>query len=209
MKRLMIYSKHSGHKIIDILFFLKANSNIILLFVLFICGILIGCGIYAGSTNNSTSVLADSINSLLLNNNAKKIFINSILSSICLLLLSLCSGLCCVGFPMLYTIPLIKGIYYGLIASFMLYLYAMQGFSYFLLTVLPGAVISVSAIIVACNLSCEVTKSLAVNVFANGREEVKIKQYLIKYTFILAAMFIASILDYLSVQLFSKIFYMS
>ena len=206
MKRLMIYSKHSNSIISGIVYTLKENSNTILLFSLFICGLILGCGIYNGYENKNSSVFTDIINTFFTQNNNSLIFINSFLSSLILILIIFCSGLCCVGYPAIYSIPLLKGLYYGIISSFMLHTYAMQGFSYFSLTVLPGAIISVCATVYACNISCDATRALASNIFTNSREELKIKEYLLKHLILFAVMLIGCIIDYFTVTLFSKIF---
>ena len=206
MKRLMIYSKHSNNVISGTLYRLKENSNIILLFSLFLCGLLIGCGIYNSYDDKDTAIFSNIINTLFIQSNKGFIFINSLLISSVVALITFCSGLCCVGYPVIYSIPLIKGIYYGIVASFMLHTYAIQGFSYFSATVLPGAIISVCSAIYACNISCITTKALASNVFANSREDIKIKEYILKHLILFAVMFIGCIIDYLAVSLFSKIF---
>ncbi len=206
MKRLMIYSKHSNSIISGTVYTLKENSNIILLFSLFLCGLIIGCGIYNGYENKDSSAFSNIINTFFVHNNKELIFVNSLLSSLIFILITFCSGLCCVGFPVIYSVPLIKGLYYGIVASFMLHTYAMQGFSYFSLTVLPGAIISVCSVIYACNISCATTKALALNIFANSREEIKIKEYALKHLIIFSIMFIGCLTDYFTVSLFSKIF---
>lgn len=206
MKRLMIYSKHSNNIISGTVYALKENSNTILLFSLFLCGVIIGCGIYNGYENKDSSAFSNIISTFFIQNDKGLIFINSLLSSLILVLITFCSGLCCVGYPVIYSIPMLKGLYYGIISSFMLHTYAMQGFTYFALTVLPGAIISVCSVIYACNISCATTKALALNVFANNREDIKIKEYMLKYLILFAVMFIGCIIDYFTVGLFSKIF---
>ncbi len=206
MKRLMVYSKHSNNIISGSIYTLKENSNIILLFSLFICGLLIGCGIFNSYDNKDSAVFSNIINTLFIQNSKGLIFINSLLSSLIATLITFCAGLCCVGYPVIYSIPLIKGLCYGIVASFMLHTYAMQGFSYFSATVLPGAIISVCSVIYACNTSCVITKALALNVFANSREDIKIKEYLLKYLILFAVMFIGCVIDYFTVSLFSEIF---
>lgn len=202
----MIYSKHSNSIISGTVCTLKENSNTILLFSLFLCGLIIGCGIYNGYENKDSSVVANIISTFFVQNNKGLIFINSLLSSLMLILITFCSGLCCVGYPVIYSVPLLKGLYYGIFASFMLHKYAMQGFSYFSLTVLPGAIISVCSVIYACNISCETTKALASNIFANNREHIKIREYLLKYLILFSVMLIGCILDCFTVSLFSEIF---
>ena len=202
----MIYSKHSNSIISGTICTLKENSNLILLFSLFLCGIIIGCGIYNGYTTKDSSFFSNFINTFFIQTGKSMIFVNSLLSSAILIIISFCSGLCCVGYPAIYSMPLLKGLYYGIISSFMLHTYAMQGFSYFSLTVLPGAIISVCAIIYACNISCETTKALALNIFANGREDIKIKEYLLKFLILFAVMLIGCLIDCFTTSLFAKIF---
>lgn len=206
MKRLMIYSKHSNSIISGTTHTIKENSNTILLFSLFFCGLIIGCGLYNSYKNKDSSLFLNIVNTFFIQNNKTATFINSLLSSLIIILIGFCSGLCCVGYPVIYSIPLLKGLYYGILASFMLHTYAMQGFSYFFLTMLPGAIIAVCTAIYACNLSCSTAKVLALNVFTNNREEIKIKEYTIKHLILFAVMFIGCIIDYFTVSLFSKIF---
>lgn len=204
MRKFKMYNKHGAINLSGAFNFISSNSNYILFISLFIAGLICGAAII--NAYSAEGLIASVVDAFVPGRqNIWRTFINSVALSVALELICFCAGLCCVGFPISCMLPLFKGVYYGIIAAYLFPTNEMQGLLIYMLTVLPGATLSVSAMLVACNYSAYMSKALAANVFMNSREEVNVKHFALAHLLILAIFIAAALIDVLCVKLFQNI----
>ena len=135
------------------------------------------------------------------------IFFNSISVNLFFILLINFAGLSCVGIPITVLITLIKGLGIGFFSGYLFSQFSMSGIGYYLITILPGAVISNAALLLACNNSAFLSADiLAVTLSKNQADENIIKNYLKKNAVIITICIIASMIDCVLAKAFESMF---
>ena len=123
-------------------------------------------------------------------------FIYSFIINALLILFAFVNGFNCIGLPLSVVLPAIKGIGLGLISGSM-YTAGSSGVIKYCMTILPGGIFSVLALILACNESAYMSVDI-LSLILNRREigdSISIKKYSVKFLIILLTVFISSIID--------------
>ena len=137
--------------------FLKSaadNWKLLILASLFIAGMVFG----AAAAKTSNGELIHKLTETFINYTQLRItqgifanFCNSLISVFVYLIIVYVSGLCAVGIPFISAVPFFRGLGLGMICGYLYKTYELTGIGYCLLTIYPGAVLSVAALIYACN----------------------------------------------------------
>ncbi|MBR3867714.1 MAG: stage II sporulation protein M [Clostridia bacterium] len=184
-------------------------KGMIITLALFAAAMIIGSGTLK-NTSDYIGDYSDIFNSYIIMRSDEKIytvFFNSVSVNLFFILLINFAGLSCVGIPLTVFIILIKGLGFGFFSGFLFSEFSMSGIGYYLITVLPGAVISNTAILLACNNSAFMSADiLAVTLSKKQPDENIVKNYLKKSTLITAICIIASIIDSVLAKAFEFMF---
>ena len=135
----------------------------ILLLAFFLTGLLLG----AFAVRKSSSVLLERLLSLFQNYTVVKSeqspganFCSALFREIVFLGVPLCVGLCAVGLPMLYVLPLTYGAGIGLVGTYLYKTYALKGIGYCALIFYPGKILSFCALVYACTEAVSMSRGL-------------------------------------------------
>ncbi|MBR3767899.1 MAG: stage II sporulation protein M [Clostridia bacterium] len=180
MKRLMIYTKKRNFDFFGFASMLKSNSNLILLNSLFLCGLIIGSVLAATSVD-----IFNTTESILANNKPIEYFINTLMYSVIIIIISFCSGLCSIGITFILPLPILNGMAFGVISGTLLFTCGLKGLLSFILMQLPVATVIALLIIISSGISLDMSASIASYVFFGKRAEIKIKEYIISYILII------------------------
>lgn len=200
MKRIMIYTNRKNRNSLNIISLLKDNSSFIMVFLLFLSGLVIGTTItyvfpLLQTFMNELFIISESAVSVFLRN---FIFYNT--NYIALFVF----GLCSIGSPFILSIPLLSGAYYGSIFTVFYNYTDANGIVSFLLLKLPAAIIFIITVILATSISLQMSANLNTVAFLNSRTSVNLKNYLIKFIIILVFGLAAAITDVIVFILFNN-----
>ncbi len=177
MKNIMVYSKYKRFDIIEFFTKLKENSSKIYFFSLFFCGLTAGAilGINAFNLSLNESVASVIVLPLI-------IFITAFLC-----------GFSCFGVPILFFIPVLTGINYGLffysnISSDNFYEYLS-----FLVPEISSAILISLSLLLMCETAQKISAETASVIILKKANTIMVKSYLI-YSGILFAFFSAGLI---------------
>lgn len=166
MKRFLIYTRHGKITPAKIINNLKINSGLILIFTLYICGIMIGT---VSSLRENGPMLSE-------------IELSSVNILFCipviLFLLCFCSGLSCIGIPFVCFVPVITGFILGRAFTACLVMSGISDyFSAVIVEVISGIFISVP-IIAVCELALHITAEISSVVIFRNENRLEIGKYI-------------------------------
>jgi len=175
-----------------------SRSIIILLFV-FAASMIIGAGTAGKSDTAISAQLNDYIAKTLelcASEGFFKVFLYSFLINVSIVSVVFLNGFNCIGLPLCVLIPSLRGIGAGLIAG-SLYSSGGAGIAKYCLTVLPGSVISVTAVLLACNESAYMSVDILSLVLGHreATQNISIKKYAIKFALICIIILVSAITD--------------
>lgn len=175
-----------------------SKSMMILLFI-FASAMIIGAGTAGKSDTFISSQLSEYVSDALaycIKSGFVKVFFYSFIINTLLILFAFVNGFNCIGLPLSVVLPAIKGIGLGLISGSM-YTAGSSGVIKYCMTILPGGIFGVLALILACNESAYMSVDI-LSLILNRREigdSISIKKYSVKFLIILLIVFISSIID--------------
>ena len=181
---------------------------------LIICGVIWGSIISGrvGVANESSFGIL--LQQMLSKNAASKgflnLFLSSFFSSSMLLCISFVLGLCAVGSPGHIAIALFKGAGIGLSMSFIYAEYGIKGFAICALFILPSAIITSLAVMIACREGIRFSFLVARAVLPSGGLPHlfnELSAYCFKYVFCFALVLVAAIIEAVSTIIFSMLFF--
>lgn len=192
IKTVKYFSKRSAFSQSD------SKSIMILLFI-FAASMIIGAGT-AGKTDTFISAqlkgyVSDSF-VFCAESGFFKVFLYSFAVNAVLILFSYVNGFNCVGLSLSVVLPAVKGIGLGLISG-SLYMQGSSGVVKYCMTVLPGGIFAVLALILACNESAYMSIDI-LSLILNRRElsdKISLKKYSLKFVIILILILISSFID--------------
>lgn len=180
--------------------FSQADSkSIMLLLFIFASAMIIG----AGTAGKPDTYISSQLSGYITDSFAYcsksgffRIFLYSFIINALLILFAFANGFNCVGLPLSVVLPAIKGIGLGLISGTM-YTSSGAGAVKYCMTILPGGIFGVLALILACNESAYMSVDILSLITNRGenRNIVSIKRYSVKFLIILLIAFISSITD--------------
>jgi len=118
-------------------------------------------------------------------------------------------GLCAIGFPFETLIPIIHGVWLGASMASIDIRYGVKGLGICLLFIMPQALITSLAVMVASREGVKFSRSISKAVFSNAGKKLtaSFRAYCCKYVFCFLLVGIASIIEAFSIIIFSKIFF--
>lgn len=186
---------------------IKNNQKLFLLTVVYITGLFFG----ACTIKNLSGELSVSIQSLMANyyqvQTEQTIFQNflyTLSSEFLILLIPFVFGLCIIGEPVMWFMPLLRGLGTGLISGYLYKNYSLSGMGYFAAVILIPTVLSSAVMIIGCHESILTTRDIRRVVKNNSGEHDNIMHfYIIRYLVLLVAVVLISLLGAMFVKLFA------
>ena len=165
MKNLMIYSKYRHLNLIESI---RNNSTTIFILSLFISGIIIGA--YLPLTSSNVYIIIQ-------NNLIELNTIITLIAFLTVIFLIYTWGLSCMSIPYLLIIPIVSGIYFGLIATVSLINYGIKGMGIFIMKELISAAIISSAILLSVNITLQASWNTTEILIFSKDNKINIKKY--------------------------------
>lgn len=120
-------------------------------------------------------------------------FIDSLRICLSFNIITIFFGFSLIGYPFVMWLPFLRGLGFGALSGYLYSVYRMSGLGYCVLTVYPGAIVSVFSFLLACNDSCEYSKNaFAKAIKGRGQFEKGETKYFMTRQMIFASICIAS-----------------
>ena len=186
------------------------NSRIFILVALFSVGIIVG----ASAINNNGEMI-EKIKYIISNFAMQRAgqgvsdnFFNSMLVNIVFVSLSVFFAFSLIGYPLILLLPFIRGAAIGAVSGYLYLEYKFMGLGYSLLMIYPSAVICMVAMIIIFNESCDYSRNAYLKaITGKGHfEKDETKLFLIRQFIFSIIVVVSSLIDALSVELFSGFF---
>lgn len=186
------------------------NSRIFFLTILFAIGIIFGA-VMIDNPSDLISEVKDIAVSFVQSRAEKGIgenFFDSLKICLSFNILSVFLGFSLIGYPLVMWLPVLRGLGFGALSGYMYSAYKLTGLGYCVLTVYPGALVSVFAFLIACNDSCEYSKNaFAKAVKGRGQfEKGETKYFLTRQILFAAICILSSAIDAVFTALFTGFF---
>lgn len=184
-------------------------KGIIIALALFASGMIIGAGILKNTSSDISNFiqLFDEYIYMRTQQKIYQLLFNSILVNISCVIIANFAGMSCIGIPFAVLLVVTKGLGSGFLAGYLFSEFAMSGIGYYLLTILPGAIIANSALLIACNSACFMSADILATILSKKQaDENLIKTYIKKNLIILIISFVASVFDCVLTKAFSYLF---
>ncbi len=195
---------------------LRSNQKLILLTTLFVCGMLLGILFVKHTSAEMVSMLQNLVDTHFKEAEAQSVLMNFLTTlgaeGIYLLLAVLC-GLCIVGEPILWLLPVGKGLGLGVVSASLYKIYTLQGLEYYALFLLAPAVLSTAALLFGCKESILFSRDMNRSLFKKtdagfgiGALKLYALRHIVLFVILIFAASISAVLMHLfhgSVSLFS------
>lgn len=191
---------------------LRDNWRLILLVFSLILGLLCGALV----AKNATRQLLDRLSYIIegfvnarANQPAFHTFLNSLFSTSLYLLAAFLTGMCVCGTPLVPLIPFVRGLGLGLSMGYLYTYQGLKGVAFSALLIVPSAVISSIALIIACHEGMRLSAILFSSTAKDGpplKLWEDMKKYSIRFGACAFLLCIGSLVDTLFVSAFSKFF---
>lgn len=190
---------------------LKQNQKLVILTVLLICGLILG----ALADKKATGTSAEPLRNIVENYykvKTEQTFLQNFLSTLgtesVYMGIALIFGVCVAGEPVLWLLPLIKGLGLGMISGYLYQAHAVEGLIYFSAVILFPSVIASASELFACKesilMSRDINRILLKKQNADGVEMFKL--YLMRYAVLYGTiLFSAAVSAVLTMAIGSKI----
>ncbi len=165
---------------------LKQNQKLVILTVLLICGLILGALADKKAAGTSADPLRDIVENYY-KAKTEQTFLQNFLSTLgtesVYMGIALIFGVCVAGEPVLWLLPLIKGLGLGMISGYLYQAHAVEGLIYFSAVILFPSVIASASELFACKesilMSRDINRILLKKQTADGVEMFKL--YLMRY----------------------------
>ena len=184
-------------------------KGLIIAIALFASSMIIGAGLFRSTPSNISEFSEIFDNYILTRSDASilNLFFNSLIINLIFILISFFAGMSCFGFPVTVILPAIKGLGYGVVTGYLFSEYALSGIGYYLLTILPGGIISNATLLYICNEACFLSADILMIVLAKKQSDNnKIILYTKKLLLLITISVFSSFLDSLLIKAFSYLF---
>lgn len=190
---------------------LSSNSNIILLLILFMVGLIFGT--FAVKSNNS--IICKTLIPVYMNYVKSKstttvinTFFTTLLINSSAIVIAYFIGLCAIGVPFVASLPAISGVFIGSISSYIYQTYMLKGLGYCGIIIFPSAAITSAAIIFASRESMLMSiNMLSLLSQRHNKHYEDFKSYTLKFVIYFslasAGALVEAILTHLFIGLFS------
>ena len=208
MKNVMIYRRKRGiaeKPAYDGFFLpLQDHASMILFFTLFLCGLLLGAFVYTKEGEGGALLLG--IAKSPLTANPGQLILCGAGSVLFITVTALFGCFSVIGIAVLVWIPFLFGYLQALASSYLITEYAIKGFGYYCVTMLPASLIRITAAIALCVLCSDVSKKIAAVIIRGEGPEMIQNKFWIKFCIIFAVLSGSVAVECVCVALFSKLF---
>ncbi len=189
---------------------LKWDYQTVVLFTLFLCGVILGVLIIKNGSEELKDLLNNCMRNYISTKN-KSGFLMCFSGIVAVLLLfvflDFLLGLCAVGTPLVWTIPIIFGIVCGCCVSCMLNIYGLKGLLYCILVDLLCYAITAATLIKCCCESTKMSVDLFMSIVGNNyKTNCLFKEYSINYLVLCIPIIIAALLNTACFKIFAGLF---
>lgn len=186
------------------------NSRIFLLIFLFAAGIIFGASAIRKDTFIVEKIkeLISSFAMLRAGQGVAENFCNSLSVNLLFSAVSVFLGFSLIGYPFIMCMPFLRGVAMGAVSGYLYLEYKFTGIGYSFLIIYPGAIVSMIALMLIFNNSCEYSKN-AYSKAIQGRgqfEKDETRYFLIRQLIFTAVSSVGALIDALSAELFSTFF---
>ena len=188
---------------------LLENSKIYLLTLFFSVGIIIGASALKNINEfNCISEIINSYTSLKSNQGFISNFLCSFIVNSIFIIISSFLALSLIGYPLLMTLPIFKGLGMGIVCGYLYNVYRFTGLGYALLIIYPGAIVSTFSFLLSCSNCCEYSKNAYLKAI-QGRghfEKDETKVFIFKQLIFLCICAVSAAIDTVFTKIFSSLF---
>lgn len=159
-------------------YIIKNNQKTIILIILFIIGISLGSFLVKNANAESLIKIKELTESYINLRNSQSIlknFSSLLLTDTIFILFSIVFGLCLLGKPIIWILPVIRGIGIGLISGYIYNIYSVKGLAFCSLFLFLNNTISVLALIISCKESLLTVNEL--QSYVSGNKEMKASNF--------------------------------
>ena len=186
-------------------------KNMIVIISLFAAGVIIGSGMAGKGSEAEFFDKLKSVFTVFVNGRAEQkffqVFINALLIKAGFVFLIFCSGLSCIGMPVSIITPIVNGLGYGVLSGYLISVYKMNGFGYYLLTILPAGVIFMSVLLMASVLSHTMSFEILSVVYEKRQaDNTAITNYIKRFMVIFVITILSAVVESMSVKTFAYLF---
>lgn len=190
---------------------IKWDCQTIILFTLFLCGVILGVFIIKNSADDIKNALSTFISNFISAKSENSFFscFSSVLVFIIIFItVSFLFGMCAIGTPFVWSVPVFFGVICSSYISLMLINYGIKGLFYCILVDLLPYAITTATIVKCC---CESTK-LSVNLFSciagdNAfRGKNLFKEYAINYLILCIPVIVGALISAFCFKIFQGLF---
>lgn len=186
------------------------NSRVFILLLLFAGGVTVG----ALSLRKDNQILAQIqalVSTFVFNRagqGALRVFIESLFVNISFSLTAVFFAFSVIGYPFIMLLPFARGLALGVVSGYLYSAYRFTGLGYCLITVYPGAIISVALLLLIFNESCEYSKNVYFkSILGRGQfEKNETRYFLLRILIFATASSLGALADAAGVTLFSRFF---
>lgn len=157
------------------------NWRLILLFLMFLSGVLLGAVTFKNFDESITGILQNKLPEML-EYSFSKLFFMILAASLIPLLICFINSFSALGLPMILIIPLLCGFGISLISSYFYSAYKVDGAIFSILLILPAAIINTLMLLICSNESLILSGIISRNVFSVSKEgRGKLKSFFARY----------------------------
>lgn len=185
----------------------------VIFFTLFVCGLIIGVTVISQSGTDFTDFFSKIIHN---NISAKKdsswfkCFCGEFVWLFILVFVDFICGLCGVGLPFIWLIPICFGCFAGMVLALFFINYGMTGLGYCALMNIPSYAITAATLVKCCCESTKVSNEIFFYILSGSKGDTSktpiLKEYTVKYIFFCIPVIIAALISTGSFKLFSGLF---
>lgn len=192
--------------------YIKSQWQMLLTNIFFISGLVSGTVTAVGYIESGNEAIGVIISGFITSRSTPgfgQVFLSSIMSSLPFLIASFFLGLCAIGTPIIPLLSAARGVGLGVSLGYFYTSYGLNGIIYCLLMIIPGAVISCTALLLSCKESMIYSGSLFGTVFLHKKDSdisSGIRLYILRYVVCAAMILLAALIDACFTVVFSGMF---
>lgn len=185
----------------------------VILFTLFICGIICGIALFKIENTEWGQFIANLLKSYLSSKAENGIFgcfCTSFLLMSVLVLCNFISGMCAFGIPIISAVPFVFGLFCSVCISAIFVNYGLNGLFYCVVTNVPCFAITAAVLIKGCcesvKMSLELFATITNQKKADGKKTNLFKDYTVLYLVLCIPIIVGALISAVNFKLFSNLF---
>ena len=192
--------------------FISENRILFIFIIIVILGVIIGSLSFNFISTSTKEEVFKTISNFLQESEKLsiiKLFSRSLVNDYIYLFILFVSGVCALGLPIIFVLPLLKGISTGVLISYIYTQQGLNGFVYYLIILSVPATLMLMCIIFACREAYYMSLGISMGVFTENRRTYEKSSnffiYLKRFLIFSFAVIAISFIDGVITNIFSKI----